>query len=236
MRLEFASGADRLAGELIAPKSGLPAPGVVIVHDVWGLSAQYQLVAQRFADAGYVALAVDLYARGEQPGTPADMPAVLRFMETLPDRRVLEDLDAAIETLARRPEVAPRKIGLTGYCMGGKYAFLAAAHCRGLSAALPWYGMLRARQIDAANPEHALEVTPRVPLLALFGADDALIPERDVELLRARAKAAEQPFEIVVYPGAGHAFANDSRPEAFRPEAAADGWRRALAFFARTLN
>lgn len=238
VNVRFASGGGEIAGALYAPDTDLPRPGVVIVHDVWGLYDQYHAVAQRLARAGFVALALDLYARGEQPGTPADMPGVMKFLHRLPDRRVLADIQSAIDFLSAWPEVAGRKVGITGFCMGGKYTFLAAARCRGLSAAVPWYGMLHAASLDDANPEHALDAIAdlRCPLLALFGAEDALIPLRDVEELRARAKAAGLPIETVVYTGAGHAFANDSRPETHRAEAAADGWRRALAFLSRELD
>ena len=238
MNVRFASGGDEIAGALQAPDRGLPRPGVVIIHDVWGLYEPYHAAAERLARAGFVALALDLYARGEKPGSPADMPGVMKFLHRLPDRRVLADIQAAIDFLAARPEVAGRKVGITGFCMGGKYAFLAASRCRGLSAAVPWYGMLHAASLDDANPEHALDAIRDLscPLLAFFGAEDALIPLRDVEELRARAKAAGLPLESVIYTGAGHAFANESRPEAYRAEAAEDAWRRALAFLSRELE
>jgi len=237
MKVEFPSGRDAIAGELCLPTRP-PAAGVVVLHDVWGLSDVYRGVAQRLADAGYAALALDLYARGERPGSPADMPAVMRFMNALPDRRVVLDVQAAIDFLRARPELAGRRIGLTGFCMGGKYAFLSACHCRDLSAAVPWYGMLRAPSIDDKNPEHALDalLSVRCPVLALFGAEDALIPQSDVAELRRRASERRLPIEVVVYPGAGHAFANESRPEAYRPAAADDGWRREFDFFAKQLG
>lgn len=238
MRVELASGRDTIAGELVLPeRPGSPVPGVVILHDVWGLSDLYRGIAQRLAKAGYAALALDLYARGEKPGTPADMPAVMRFMHSLPDARVIADVQAAIDHLRARPEVAGRSVGLTGFCMGGKYTFLAASHCRDLAAAVAWYGMLRANGIDAANPEHALDALERVrcPVLGLFGGEDALIPQSDVEELRKRATTWRAPIEVVVYPGAGHAFANEARPETYREAAASDGWRRALDHFAKHL-
>jgi len=245
VRVAFRSGADEIAAALYLPeatahdpKTRLPRPGVVIIHDVWGLSDQYHRVAQRLARAGFVALALDLYARGETPGSPANMPAVLKFLQRLPDRRVLADIQAALDFLAARPEVAGRKLGLTGFCMGGKYADLAAVHCRGLSAVVSWYGMLHADAIDDANPEHAIDALEALtcPLLAFFGADDVLIPSSDVEALRARVRARGLPVETVIYTGAGHAFANDSRPESYRAEAAGDAWRRTQAFFARELE
>jgi carboxymethylenebutenolidase len=237
VRVELASGRDTIAGELVLPETSGPSPGVVIIHDVWGLSDVYRGVAKRLANAGFAALALDLYARGESPGTPADMPAVMRFMHALPDGRVLADIQAAIDFLRARPEVAGRRVGLTGFCMGGKYAFLAASHCRDLAAVVAWYGMLRAPSLDAQNPEHTLDALARVrcPVLGLFGAEDALIPQSDVEELRRRASEWRAPIEIAVYPGAGHAFANESRPEAYREAAASDGWRRALELFAKHL-
>jgi carboxymethylenebutenolidase len=238
VRVELTSGRDTIAGELALPTGAAPAAGVVIVHDVWGLSDVYRGVAQRLANAGFAALALDLYARGEKPGTPADMPAVMRFMHALPDDRVLADIQAGVDYLRARREVAGRSVGLTGFCMGGKYAFLAASHCRELAAVVAWYGMLRAPALDAHNPEHALDALERArcPVLGLFGAEDALIPQSDVAELRRRAGAGRAPIEVVVYAGAGHAFANESRPEAYREAAASDGWRRALEFFARHLE
>jgi carboxymethylenebutenolidase len=245
VNVSFASGRDTVGGSLYVPtgasphrSAGLPRPAVVILHDVWGVYEPYHAAGRRLAEAGFVALALDLYSRGEKPGSPADMPAVMRFLHALPDRRVLADVQAAVDFLRARPEVAGRKIGVTGFCMGGKYAFLAAARCTGLAAAVPWYGMLRADSLDEANPEHVLDAAQdfRCPVLAFFGADDVLIPQRDVAELRERASKHGLELEAVVYTGAGHAFANESRPEAWRPEAAADAWRRALAFFAQKLE
>lgn len=245
MNVEFASGSDRLRGALYLPEENpgdprtrRPRPGVIVVHDVWGLYDPYHGAAQRLARAGFVALALDLYSRGEKPGTPADMPAVMRFLDRLPDRRVLSDIGAAVAWLRSRPEVAGRKVGLTGFCMGGKYACLAAVRCAGLSAVVSWYGLLHADAIDEANPEHAKDALQElaIPLLALFGSEDVFIPLAEVEELRAKAASRGLPLETVVYTGAGHAFANESRAEAFRPEAAADAWRRAIAFLSRELE
>ena len=147
MRVEFPSGGDRIGGALYAPESSGPHPGVVIVPDVWGLYDHYHDVARRVAANGFVALALDLYSREGAPDLP-DMDAVFRFMKELPDRRVLQDIQAAIDALAAREEVGERPIGITGFCMGGKYVILAACTCRGLSAAVPWYGLLRVPGID----------------------------------------------------------------------------------------
>ena len=237
MIVEFPHGAARIRGALRLPEAAAPAPGVVVVPDVWGLSEHYERVAERLAGEGYAALALDLYTRGESPHAGGPEGAT-RFIAELPDPQVLGDVQAAIDYLSARPEVAGRRVGITGFCMGGMYTFLAACRCRGLSAAAGWYGMLRAERIDAANPEHAIDAVADLgcPTLGLFGAEDELIPQSDVEELRRRAERGGLPFETVVYEGAGHAFNNDTRPGAFRPEASRDAWRRVLALFERELQ
>jgi carboxymethylenebutenolidase len=229
--IRFTRDGDRLRGVLARPPGTPPWPALVLIPDVRGVSAHYRDVAQRFAAEGFLTLVVDLYSR---EGTPsfADMAAVMRWMRALPDRRVLGDLQAAIDVLAARTDVRREAIGITGFCMGGQYALMAACRCRGLAACVSWYGMLRYAETDAIKPESPLAMAADLscPYLGLFGEEDALIPLADVDELRATLGRAAKRFEIVTYPGAGHAFFNDTRPDAYRPEAAADAWRRVLAF------
>ena len=237
MRVSFENAGQRIPGELALPEGEGPHPGVVLIPDVGGLSELYEEFAARLAGAGLVALALDKYSRGEEPDL-SSLETTLKFLRELPDPQVLGDVQAAIDYLAARPETAGRAIGLMGFCVGGKYTILSACSLRGIAAAVPWYGMLRVAEIDAANPEHPLEAIPRLgcPLLAIFGEDDSLVPQTDVTELRRRAEASSRDVEIVVYPGAGHAFANSRRPDAYRPEAAEDAWRRTLGFFERHLR
>lgn len=236
MNVSFRSGTDTINGALYLPDGGGPAPGVVVVPDVRGLYDHYHDVARRLADAGYAALAVDLYSRGDQPDT-SSLETTFKFMRELPDRRVLADLQAAIDHLHAHEAVSER-VGITGFCMGGKYTVLAACRCTGLAAAVAWYGMLRVDAVDEQNPEHPLDAldTLGCPLLGLFGAEDPIVPLDDVAELERRGASARHAVEVVTYPGAGHAFANDSRPQAYRRDAAEDGWRRMLAWFANTLG
>jgi carboxymethylenebutenolidase len=210
---------------------------VIVIPDVRGLSNHYRDVARRLAGEGFFALAVDLYSREGVPDFP-DMPAVFRWMRALPDARVLSDLGAAVGYLARRPEVAPTAIGITGFCMGGQYALMAACTVPGLSACVSWYGMLRYAERDAVKPASPLDLAPELacPYLGLFGEVDAIIPLADVEELRGVLEGSGKRFEIVTYSGAGHAFFNDTRPEMYRPEAAADAWPRAVSFLRRHLR
>jgi carboxymethylenebutenolidase len=214
-----------------------PLAAVVVIPDVRGLSDHYRDVARRLAAEGFFALAVDLYSREGAPELP-DMAAVFRWMRALPDTRVLSDLGAAVGYLARRPEVAPAAIGITGFCMGGQYALMAACTVPGLGACVSWYGMLRYDERDAVKPASPLDLAPDLacPYLGLFGEEDAIIPLADVEALRAILGREAKRFEIVTYPQAGHAFFNDTRPDAYRPDAAADAWPRAVSFLRRHLR
>lgn len=234
--LRWRRAGDELAGYAASPAGPGPHPGLVLVPDVRGLADHYRDVARRFARAGFFTLAVDLYSREGAPELP-DMAAVTRVLRSLPDRRVLDDLASAVAVVAARPEVAGRRVGITGFCMGGQYALMAACTVSGLSACVSWYGMLRYPETNAAKPASPLDLASRLscPYLGLFGDDDALIPRSDVEELRAILATTNQSTEIVGYPNAGHAFFNDTRPDAYRPDAAADGWRRATHFLGRHL-
>jgi carboxymethylenebutenolidase len=235
--VSFPSGGDTVPGHAARPSGGGPFPGLVLVPDVRGLTDHYRDVAQRFAGEGFFTLAVDLYSREGAPDLP-DMAAVFRWIRNLPDPRVLGDLGAAVDWLASRPDVRPTAIGVTGFCMGGQYALLSACTLGRLAACVSWYGMLRYAERDARKPASPLDLAPRLvcPYLGLFGAEDAIIPPADIDELRAILTRERKTFDIHVYPGAGHAFFNDTRPDAYRPEAAADAWGRALTFLRRHLG
>ena len=234
MRIRFPNGPDRIEAELQLPPGAGPSPGVVVIPDVGGLSELYVSFARKLAESGFAALALNLYSRGEQPDL-SSLETSFKFLRELPDRQVLSDVQAALDHLAQRPETQARPLAVMGFCVGGQYTILAACSCRRLAAAVAWYGMLRVQEIDERNPEHPLDALSRLgcPLLGLLGQQDAIVPQADVEELRRRAAGVEHEVEAVVYPGAGHAFANSMRPDAYRPEAAEDAWGRALAFLHR---
>jgi carboxymethylenebutenolidase len=236
--VRYERAGDRLAACAAWPiATPPPLRGLVLIPDVRGLSDHYRDVARRFAAEGFFTLAVDLYSREGVPDLP-DMDAVFRWIRALPDTRVLSDLGAAVGYLARRPEVDGRAIGITGFCLGGQYALMAACAVPGLAACVSWYGMLRYAERDAIKPASPLDLAPELacPYLGLFGEEDALIPLADVDALRAILERDGKRFEIVTYAGAGHAFFNDARPDAYRPAAAADAWPRSVAFLRRELR
>ena len=229
--LSFDRDGDTIRGYAAWPSGAGPFPGLVLIPDVRGLADHYRNVARRFAGEGFFTFAVDLYSREGAPDLP-DMEAVFRCIRALPDRRVLADLAGAVDFLAGRAQVKPASVGITGFCLGGQYALMTACTVPRLAACVSWYGMLRYTEKNEIKPISPLQLAPGLccPYLGLFGAEDGLIPPADVAELRDILEREHKTFATHVYPGAGHAFFNDSRPDAYRPEAAADGWRRALAF------
>jgi carboxymethylenebutenolidase len=221
-----------------ASLEGPPRPGVVIIPDVWGVSELYRRFAQRVAQEGFAALVVDHYRYTGRAGLSA--ATALSFIAGLDDRDVLRAVQEAIDALAQSPEVAGRKIGLVGFCMGGQYALLAACSCQGLSAVAPFYGMVRyeAGLDPAKKPRQPLDALADLscPVLGQYGAEDALIPLADVDELKRRLAQTKHAWEVHVYRGAGHAFLNDTRPDAYRPEAAAAAWARLVPFLKRELR
>lgn len=212
-------------------------PAVIIVHDVRGLSDHYRDIARRFALEGFFALAIDLYSREGAPSLPT-LEAAFSWMQQLEDGRVLADIDAAVRFLGSRIDVRARSVGVTGFCMGGQYALMSACAVPGISACVSFYGMLRYAEKTALKPKDALDLAPGLncPYLGLFGEDDVLIPRADVKELESLVRKTGRPFQTKTYAGAGHAFFNDTRPDAFRPDAAKDSWNRCVQFLRTHLD
>jgi carboxymethylenebutenolidase len=230
--LGFVRDGDRIKAYGAWPRREERMPAVIVIHDVRGLTEHYRDIARRFAGEGFFALAPDLYSREGSPELPT-MEAVFTWMRHLSDRRVLEDIKSAAAFLRSRPEVRTRSIGVTGFCMGGQYALMAACSVPDLAACVSFYGMLRYAEKTEIKPESALDMAPRLacPYLGLFGEDDGLIPRADIKELESTLRRAGKTFQTKIYPGAGHAFFNDTRPDAYRADAAKDAWTRTLAFF-----
>lgn len=232
---------DLEVGYLARPARGTH-PGVVLLHDVWGLSEHTRDMTRRLAAEGFSVLAADLYRH-----EPVEISDPGSHMRGFGDPQALADVQAAVDVLVARPETQGRHVGVLGFCMGGMYALMAACTCRDVAAAVPFYGLLshehgilhdEAGLDPAKKPRAPLDYVPdlRCPLLACFGDGDEFIPLGDVRALEALLGATSRDTEVVVYPGAGHAFLNDTRADAFRPEAAADAWRRATRFLASNLG
>src|ERR1035437_3832016 len=235
-------GADGTAinGYLARLTAGGPRPAIVVIHEAGGLGDHIRDVANRFAQLGYVALAVDLYTREGGPPPMGDMEKVMARLFSMSDRLVLGDLEGAADFLRAREDV-DGKVGCIGFCMGGRYALLFATASDRLDAVVDCWGGF----IDSATPEErstAERPTPpldlaaqlRCPLLAAVGAEDSNPSPELAERLRERASQSGQEVKVDVYEGAGHAFFADYRPS-YRPEPAARLWREIVPFLAHNL-
>jgi carboxymethylenebutenolidase len=235
--LTFVREGEPLRGFACWPARHERMPAIIVVHDVHGLSDHYRDIARRFASEGFFAFAVDLYSREGSPRLRSP-EEVRSWLQKLDDRRVLADLQTAIRFLGSRLEVRSSAIGIVGFCMGGQYALLAACRLEGLAACVSFYGMLRYAEKSERKPLSPLEAAAdlRCPFLGLYGEEDALIPLSDVREFEETLKRANKTFAIKTYRKAGHAFFNDTRPDAYRPEAAKDAWRRCIEFFREHLR
>jgi len=222
--VEYKSGDDTVHAYLVLPDSPGRHPGIVVIHEYWGLNDWVKEQAQKLAEQGYVALALDLY-RGAVATDPGDASELMR---ALPHDRTTRDLEAAYSYLASRPEVDKNKIGSIGWCMGGGYSLQMAIHEPKLAACVVNYGAMPTDPADIARIQS--------PILGNFGADDRGITPDAVHAFESAMKAAGKSVDLKIYDGAGHAFENPNNTAGYRPDAAADAWNRIVAFFAKTLK
>lgn len=233
------SGGDTIPAYEARPASPGRYPAIIVIHEIFGLHEYIRDVARRFAKEGYYAVAPELYFREGGAGKLPDIQAVLKLVDTVPDRQVLQDLSAAVRYAGAKSWALPDRVGATGFCWGGRMTWLFAAHERNLKAAVAWYGPLgpwRGRR-DDAHPQAALDLTHQLlcPALGLYGEADEGIPVSTVREMEAKLKAHHKTAELVVYPGAPHGFFADYRPT-YRAEVAKDAWKRALGWFGTYLK
>lgn len=217
-------------------KTNLPV--VLVVHEIFGVHAHIADVCRRFAKAGYLAIAPELFARQGDPSSYTDIGKLLsELVSKVPDEQVMDDLDGALQWAADNGGDT-RRVGITGFCWGGRITWLYCAHNPAIKAGVAWYGRLT----DAANamtPKHPIDLAPalKVPVLGLYGGKDSGIPLATVDAMKkalaaeaAKGNQAAKASDFVVYPEAGHAFHADYRAS-YVKAAAEDGFQRALAWF-----
>ncbi len=215
-----------------AGRTGLPV--VLVIQEIFGVHEYIADTARRFARAGYLAIAPELYARQGDPRQYAEIARLqAELVSKVPDAQVMADLDGALAWAGANGGDVSR-LGITGFCWGGRITWLYSAHNPAVKAGVAWYGRL-VGNAGELTPRHPVDVAGQLhgPVLGLYGGADTGIPLATVEKMKAalaQGSAAAKASEFVVYPDAPHAFHADYRPS-FRQASAEDGWKRALAWF-----
>lgn len=220
-----------LPGYFARPDGAGPFPVVLVIEEIFGVHEYIKDVCRRLAKAGYLAVAPELYARQGDLSKMTDVSQIIRdVISKAPDATLLTDLDStAVWAGANHGDLA--RLGVTGFCRGGRATWLFATHSTQLKAAVAWYGPV-AGGTSPIQPKTVLDLAAEVkaPLLGLYGGQDKGIKQDDVQEAAKRARAAGATVEIMVYPDAGHGFHADYRPS-YNATDAADGWKRMLAWF-----
>jgi carboxymethylenebutenolidase len=210
------------------PETGSAWPIILVVQEIFGVHEHIKDVCRRLAKQGYLAIAPELYVRQGNPATAPDIQTVMQtIVAKVPDAQVMGDLDATLDfAIAQGGD--GKRVGITGFCWGGRITWLYTAHSPRVKAAVAWYGRLTSPTSEM-TPKHPHDIVAdlKAPVLGLYGGADAGIPLDTVETMRAKVKAAGKLAEIIVYPDTPHAFHADYRPS-YRKEAAEDGWRKLL--------
>ena len=221
--IEFQSDGSAARGYLAAEGGADSQPGLILVHEWWGLNEHVKDLARRFAEQGYVVLAPDLY----DGAITKDAEEAGKLMQGLNQTKALEKLNGAVAYLQSLPSVDSESIGVTGFCMGGTFALLLAAHNKSVKASAPFYGDI--------PPDDELK-NLSAPVLFIGAENDFWITKDKMDRLDEGLKKYGKEGEVKVYEGVGHAFFNDTRPEAYDKDAAEDAWRRVTSFFAEKLK
>jgi carboxymethylenebutenolidase len=214
------------------PASGGPFPVVLVVQEIFGVHEYLKDVCRRLGKEGYMAISAELYARQGSVADLQDVQQIIsKVVSKVPDAQVMSDLDAAVAYAKASGQGDTGRLGITGFCWGGRITWLYAAHKPELKAGVAWYGRLVGNE-TALTPRHPVELAAelKAPVLGLYGGQDNGIPLDTVERMRTACKEAGKTCKFEVYPDAGHAFHADYRPS-YREGPAKDGWARMLAWF-----
>jgi carboxymethylenebutenolidase len=213
------------------PVTGKNFPTVLVVQEIFGVHEYIQDVCRRLAKLGYFAVAPSLYARQGDVSKISEMSEISKVVSKVPDAQVMSDLDAAVDWASTSGKANTAKLGITGFCWGGRAVWLYAAHSPKLKAGVAWYGRLVGER-NPLHPNNPIDVVSQLkaPVLGLYGEKDNGIPLDTIEQMRKAVKAAGKTAEIVVFPDAPHGFHADYRPS-YRAEKAEEGWKLLRAWF-----
>jgi carboxymethylenebutenolidase len=220
-----------------APVGKTNLPVILVIQEIFGVHEYIADTARRFAKAGYLAIAPELFARQGDPTQYGEMAKLMsEVVSKVPDEQVMADLDGAVKWAGSNGGDI-KKVGITGFCWGGRITWLYAQQSKNVKAGVAWYGRLVGTSTPV-TPRHPLDLAAQIsaPVLGLYGGQDGGIPLGTVDQMKAalldaggKGNSAAKASEFVVYPDAPHAFHADYRPS-YRKEAAEDGFKRALAW------
>lgn len=221
----FTQGSSRVMGHLALPQGQGTHPAMIVIHEWWGLNDWVKRQADSLAAHGYVVLAVDLY----EGKVAADAEMAHQLMSGLAEDKAIRTLRAAADFLRGREDVRAQAVGVIGWCMGGRYAIRLAAADPGIRACVMYYG--------APITDPAAIRGLQAAVLGNFGGEDKGPSPEQVREFEAALRKAGKRVEFKIYPGAGHAFANETNPwGGYRKDAARDAWKRTLAFLNEELK
>jgi len=240
-QVKLKSGADTIDAYVARPSQAGNYPGIVVIHEAFGLVEHICDIARRFANIGYNAIAPDLYTRKGGPSDPSDINTVFPVMFGLPDAQAVQDLEAAAAYLRGLPG-ATAKVGAIGFCSGGRHTLLFACSSNKVDAAVDcWGGFIHRATPDAettpARPKPILDLVGQLhcPLFGVFGVEDQNPPVAMADELKSRAQRAGKDVTTKVYQNAGHAFLADYRPS-YREGPAQELWNDIVPFFQNHLK
>ncbi len=231
--VEIKTSNGDMPGYRAYPASGSNFPTVLVIEEVFGVHEHIKDMCRRFAKAGYYAIAPEVFFR---LGDPTKAPDTQTLMSTIimkkPDAEAMTDFDAAVAFAKGEGKADTAKLGVTGFCWGGRYTWLYTAYSKNVKAAVAWYGPIQTPPTNELRPKNSIDVVGQLnaPVLGLYGGKDTGITAEHVEAMRKAVAAAGKKAEIVVYPEAAHGFNADYRPS-YNKDAASDGWKRLLAWF-----
>jgi len=214
------------------PATGGPFPTVLSVSEIWGVRYHVRDICIALAKAGYFAVAPELFTRqGDVYAFKEAEPLLKSVISKKTDADVHRDLDATMAWIGTTGQADMQRIGINGYCYGGRQVWLYLACSRAFSAAVSWYGGPLAATPTLACPRNPMDVAAEIetPTLGIFGDRDHVINNESIADFRRKLTAAEKTFEFVVYPGAPHSFAAEAGPH-YHERETADGWQRMLAW------
>ena len=214
------------------PASGTSFPVILVIQEIFGVHAHIQDICRRLAKLGYLAIAPEMFARQGDVSKITDIQEIRsKVVSKVPDAQAMSDLDATVDWAQKSAKGNINKLGITGFCWGGRMVWLYSSHNPKVKAGVAWYGRLVGNS-TALTPKHPIDIaaTLKVPVLGLYGGKDEGIPNDTVEKMREVLKTGSSGSEIVLYPDTPHAFNADYRPS-YREKEAEDAWKRLQDWF-----